>query len=158
MFLTIPINLYNHEHIIFMDKKKNIILENSFFTKILYSPRTITINGLYIIINLKLATINNTTQNNKNIKCIGNLVNSAENNTNLEKLFQIEKHILDNYAEYFSAEKTHIYMIRNSFYNGSFKIYEKINKNTNTFIFRISGIWESANEIGLTYKIESISP
>jgi hypothetical protein len=141
-----------------MDKKKNIILENSFFTKILYSPRTITINGLYIIINLKLATINNTTHNNKNIKCIGNLANSAENNTNLEKLFQIEKHILENYAEYFAIRKTHIYMIRNSFYNGSFKIYEKINKNTDTFIFRISGIWESADEVGLTYKIESIPP
>jgi hypothetical protein len=152
MFLTIPINLYNNEYIIFMDKKKNIILDNSYFTKILYSPKYITINGLCIILNFKLFSVNNTIYN----KCIGNLVNSVENNITINKLFEIEKNILENYNEYFNLTKKPVFMINNSFYGGSFKIYEKINKNTNTFIYRISGIWETKDEIGLTYKIETV--
>lgn len=155
MFLTIPIQLYEHEYIIFMDKEKNIILNNSYFTKILYSPQSITITGLSIILNLKLFNVNNV-QYNKNIKCIGNLVNSIENNNTIKQLFEIEQNILENYNRHFCLNKTHVYMIYNSFYGGSFKIYEIINKNTDTFIFRISGIWESNNEIGITYKIESV--
>lgn len=156
MLLTVPIDLYNHEYIVFMDKKKNIILENSFFTKIIYSPKNITFNTLFIVLNFKLLNVNNNISHYKNIKCIANLVNSPENNMTLEKLFSFEYHILENYKKTFDLKKNNAYMIRNSFFNGSLKIYEKINKNTDTFIYRISGIWESADEIGLTYKIEAI--
>ena len=157
MFLTIPINIYDPKYIIFMDKKRNIILKNSFFTKILYSPKQITTNGLFIIVNLNLLTVNNNINNNKSIKCIGNLVNSIENNNTVNKLFEIEKNILQNYNMFFDINKSPVYNIYNSFYgNGSFKIYEKINKNIDTFVYKISGIWETNNQIGLTYKIESV--
>jgi hypothetical protein len=160
MYLTIPIDLYDDDYILFTNKKKNIILENSYFTKILYSSNFITINGLYIILNLTLLSVNNifnNKYNDKNIKYIGHLVDSIENNNIIIKLFNIEKNILKNYNEYFDLNKTPIYTIYNSF-NGGIKIYDKINKNSDIFICRISGIWETSDKIGLTYKIESITP
>jgi hypothetical protein len=156
MFLTIPIHTYTHDYIIFMEKKTNIILEHSYFTKILYSPKSITINGLFILLNLQLSNIN-FINNNKNVKCIGVLANLIENTTALQRLFGIEHELLENYKHYFGVVgKKNTYMIQNSFYGGTFKIYEKINKSTNMFVYRISGVWETVDKIGVTYKVESI--
>jgi hypothetical protein len=92
---------------------------------------------------------------NKRFKCIGNLLNCQENANNLEKLFQIEENILKNYNDFFGIRKKMVFSIRNSFFNGSFKIYEKIDKQATRFIYCISGICETNNEIKIIYQLET---
>jgi hypothetical protein len=139
MLLAIPLNLYKTESVIFMEKKKNNILENSFFTKLIYSSKSITLNVTNLI--------------NKKFKCIGNILNCHDNILNLEKLFQIEESILKNYNDFFCIRKKMVFSIRNSFFNGSFKIYEKIDKQTTRFVYCISGICETNNEIKIIYQL-----
>ena len=139
-----------------MEKKKNNILENGFFTKLIYSSKSITLNGIYIIVNIKLLSIINLMD--KRFKCIGNVLNCQDNINNLEKLFQIEENILKNYNDFFGIRKKMVFSIRNSFFNGSFKIYERIDKQTTRFVYCISGICETATEIKIIYQLESVPP
>jgi len=144
-----------------MEKRPNNIWVNAFFTKIIYSCNTISINGLYIMINLKLSHVNHIIpssplQQPQNIKCMATILATSENFGLLEELYQIEQTILKNYTDIFRVNKKHIFMIRNSFNNNTFRVYEKVDKYTCNFIYRISGIWETANEIGLTYKVEAV--
>lgn len=166
MNLAIPLNAFNLAHIIFLDKKKNVVLDNGLFVKILYSTADITINGLYLAVDLKIFKILSPPHNNiprtvttyqKKVKYICNLENSQENNIVLNRIYEIEKQILDNYKDNYNVEKENIYIINNSFNNNSIKIYDRVNKNNGQFIFKISGIWENATQIGLTYKIDVIN-
>lgn len=147
MILTIPIELYEEEYVIFMDKKNNIVLNDGYFTKIYYSNNSITLNGLYILFNY-LNTIENNNIYDNNVKYINNLINSIQNSNTYNRLHNIEKNMLNNYNEYFQLNKKPIYTIKNIFYKNN---YKKIK-----YIIKISGIWENNDEIGLAYKIEKI--
>ena len=49
------------------------------------------------------------------------------------------------------------YILNSSLVNGIIKIYKKESKSLNNVILKISGIWETEKEIGITYKfIEGI--
>lgn len=155
MFISVPIQLYNHEYVVFLEKRPNNIWVNAYFTKIIYSCKTVSVNGVYIMINFKLSNVIHIAQTQKPIKCIGILMGTVENINAMESLCQIEQYILRNYSEFFNVNKKIVYMIRNSFNNNTFRIYEKIDKNKSNFVYRISGVWETTNEIGLTYKLEA---
>ena len=48
--LAIPIDSFNKQYVIFLKPTKNKLMENAIFTKIIYSPPTIMLNGVYIYI------------------------------------------------------------------------------------------------------------
>jgi len=126
MNIILNINSISSNNIYFYDSVKNTIINNSNFIKITYSNNYFILNGIYIKITI-----------HKNSK----------NDTILDKINNLETLILSLYNN-------------NKIYN--YKIIDQINylitklNNSNkdiiNYILKISGIWETDSNIGLTYK------
>ena len=75
------------------------------------------------------------------------------NLTLLNRLYEIETEILEKY----NSNKKQKKIIYDTLSGGSIKIFpnsdEDIVKVNNSFILKISGIWENETEYGLTYKL-----
>lgn len=116
--------------IYFLDPIKNIIINNSKFVRIIYSNNLLTLNGVYLICNIE--------NNNYGLSLY---INNLEHN------------ILDKY----SKDKIKNYKIREFFYN-NFTVSHDDKEENNTritnfkYILKISGIWVTDENIGLTFK------
>ena len=159
---------YNQENIYFMESIINTIMDNSMFIKIIYTNTLITINGLYLTLDLN---VNKKETYFKKIKYTYD-INNSYNNTILHKLYDIESSILDKY----NSNKTKKYVLYNTLKIGILKIFRnqpnvhtnsgntqltsnissnELNSNNQkcSFTLKISGIWENATEYGITYKL-----
>ena len=79
MNILLNINDIYIENIFLMDKVRNTVLENSDFTKIIYSNEFIGLNGIYlkiIFINFKIENFNNKTKYNLNNES-NNIISSS---------------------------------------------------------------------------------
>jgi hypothetical protein len=146
MNLIKNLNQYDDNYVFFCDPIKNTIMNDGNFIRILYSTNNITINGIYLLINLK--NIYCDKYYNK-YKCIFNV----ETHKNLiEKIKSIEENILKKF-ENMLYNKFPQHKIYEQFKNGYIKIFQEIqNKSDVSFILKISGIWEVNSSYGLTYK------
>ena len=138
---------YNIANIYYSEAIQNIIMENSSFIKLIYSNHNIMTNGLFLLVALK-----NTTKELyfKKIKITYDI---NANLTLLNRLYEIETEILEKY----NSNKKQKKIIYDTLSGGSIKIFpnsdEDIVKVNNSFILKISGIWENETEYGLTYKL-----
>jgi hypothetical protein len=113
------------------------------FIRILYSTELITLNGIFIIINLN--DITSEKYYNK-YKCSFNVLSHKEI---IDKIKNIEEDILIKYK----TNKTPLYKIYDQMKTGHIKVFSDIKNNENNyFILKISGIWETEDSYGLTYK------
>jgi intein/homing endonuclease len=138
---------FSIDNVYFYEPIKNSIIENSSFIRVIYSNELMAINGIYIKIDFDNVTkINDfskqkiTININDNLKII-NYIKSIEIEI-LEKI-NIER-------------KKKIYKINEQLMTGYIK-HLIDNKYANCFILKISGIWESENEYGLTFKFIEIN-
>ena len=138
---------FSIDNVYFYEPIKNSIIENSSFIRVIYSNELMAINGIYIKIDFdNLTKINDfskqkiTININDNLKII-NYIKSIEIEI-LEKI-NIER-------------KKKIYKINEQLMTGYIK-HLIDNKYANCFILKISGIWESENEYGLTFKFIEIN-
>tara|TARA_B100001175_G_scaffold276386_1_gene251811 strand:+ start:1066 stop:1590 length:525 start_codon:yes stop_codon:yes gene_type:complete len=140
----------NTNHIIICDPIKNSVMQYSNFYKIVYSNELISLNGLYILFNL-----HNINQNKEKI-----LFNYSDNKIHIDKISEIENYILN--LIYSNKNKVHKIseLLNNGFikycYNDS--SINNINYNNNKYsnkslILKISGLWETKENIGVTFKI-----
>ena len=151
--LVLP-NQFDSNYLYFLERKPNLIIEEAIFSKLLYSTKEFITTGLFIFIPFEISTIKHT-----GISTIE--FNTKINESIIQKIIEIEKQIMNSYfLQYQIKSKTPIYDISNKFQSGSLKIYSNNmhNKNYTTkrsvnYYIKISGIWETANQIGLTYKI-----
>lgn len=148
MNLVKSIEQYNHNNLVFCDPIKNIIMNDGNFIRILYSTDVMTLNGIYLLINLFDIVCEK--YYNK-YKCTFNVSNHKEI---IENLKLIEDEILKKYK----TDKTPSYKIYEQIKSGYIKIYSDIGNKPNTsFILKISGIWETQNNYGVTYKFFTIN-
>ena len=138
---------FSIDNVYFYEPIKNSIIENSSFIRVIYSNELMAINGIYIKIDFDNVTkINDfskqkiTININDNLKII-NYIKSIEIEI-LEKI-NIER-------------KKKIYKINEQLMTGYIK-HLIDNKYANCFILKISGIWESENEYGLTFNFIEIN-
>lgn len=118
----------NNDYIFFNEPIKNSIIENGLFNRLIYSDLLMSLNGLYISF-----------EENDREKMAQKEI--------IDMLIELEKIII------FKIDinyKTCQYKIRdylkhmNSRYGDDFKI--------NKYILKISGIWETQQEYGITFK------
>jgi hypothetical protein len=148
MNLVKRIEQYNNEHLFFCEPIKNNIMNEGSFIRILYSSDLMILNGIYLLINLTDITCEK--YYNK-YKCNFNISNQKDT---IESLKLIEENILKKYQ----TNKTPSYKIYEQFRAGNIKIFNDIgNQNTCSFILKISGIWETHFNYGLTYKFIKIN-
>ena len=140
----------NHNHIIICDPVKNSVMQHSNFYKIVYSNELLSLNGLYILFNL-----NNINQNKEKI-----LFQYLDNKITIDKIAIIEEYIL----KLIDSNKNKIYKITELLNNGYIKYcyndysinnitYNNFNNVNKSLILKISGLWETKENIGVTFKI-----
>jgi hypothetical protein len=148
MNLVKTIDQYDNKYVIFCEPIKNNVMNDGNFIRILYSNDIMSLNGIYLYINLHDITCEK--YYNK-FKCSFNISNYKEL---IEKLKFLEEDILKKYR----SIKTPSYKIYDQLKSGYIKIFSDIgNKSSCSFILKISGIWETANNYGLTYKFLKIN-
>ena len=145
------INHLNKDNIVVCDPIKNSIIQYSNFYKLIYTNELLALNGIYILFEL----------NNVKI-CIDKLLfDISSNSVNINKLSELEEYLL-NLLWYNNKNKYK--KVTEFMNNGSIKYSFIDNNNTLQYnnkkilnnakiILKISGIWESGDNIGLTFKI-----
>ena len=149
MNIVKKIEQYDENNIFFCDPIKNNVMIEGNFIRILYSTNCVTFNGIYLLITLNDITCekyytkyrcNFSVTLHKDI--INNIKNIEEN--------LLKKHEISN--------KIPQHKIYEQLKNGNFKIFNNIdNIHVCSFILKISGIWETTNNYGLTYKFIKIN-
>ena len=146
MNLGITLEQYNSRYIHLLEPTKNNIIPNSDFNRIYYSNNDLTLNAIYLIIEIKNISIE--MYYNK-YKCNFDI---SDNDDIIHKLKLFEKDILNKYK---IPHKIPIPTLYNQLNQGYIKIYSNthdINKKSQEMILKISGIWNNNNEYGITYK------
>lgn len=132
-----------------LESKQNILMEG-LFTKINYLNEFFTMNGLFLYAPIKI----------KGIIEDKNLIKfdpySPENIEFIKKISVIEEELLNYYVLNKQCEYRKQNILSKQFYNGILKV--NIDKSfmireNKTYVVKISGIWETSEQIGVTYKM-----
>ena len=148
MNLVKTIEQYDDKCLFFCEPIKNNIMSDGYFIRILYSTHYFTLNGIYLIIHLN--DISCEKFYNK-YKCAFNVANHKDT---IEHLKTIEEQLLKKY----NTNKVASYKIYEQVKCGFIKIFTDVGTRQNcSFILKISGIWETLTNYGLTYKFIKVS-
>jgi hypothetical protein len=146
MFLVKNLDQYHNSHVFFCDSIKNNVMSDGNFIRILYSTNNITLNGIYLLIKLKDITCDK--YYNK-YKCV---FNTSTHKDFIEEIRSIEESVLNKFENTFNNKHPEL-KIYEQLKNGFIKIFQEIqSKPVNNFILKISGVWETQTNYGLTYK------
>jgi hypothetical protein len=130
----------------FLEKKDNTIVEG-IFSKIIYTDEFITLNGIFIDFPLEIIPTDKII--NKNY-----LFFTLQSNYNIiSKIQELETKLIDCYNIEKNICKKNVFNLYNQLISGKIKIYNNsYNSKHNHIVLKISGLWETTNEIGITYK------
>ena len=143
------IDQYDDNCILLCEPIKNNVMNEGNFIRIIYSAENFTLNGIYLLITLNDIICE---KYYSKYRCIFNVTNHKDIISNLKI---IEEDLLKKCDIY---DKIPQYKINEQLKNGNLKIFNDIgNKSTCSFILKISGIWETQYNYGLTYKFIKIN-
>jgi len=146
-----PLETINYEAIILNEAVKNSVIQYNYFYKILYSTNILVLSSIFTIFELTNVNMDNES------------ISFNKTNTNFDvfnKLIALEEYLL----KLLNSPKTKMYRFKEIYDNRTFRfVYnetnEILNNNVNTistknnmFVLKISGLWESKESIGLTFK------
>lgn len=149
MYIVINACDFIHTNVYFKRPVKNNIIENSNFLRILYSDDTICTTGLFISLPIYIQSLE---RFHNKYKCLFSVKDNEESVLTLEK---IERDILN----HVNIRGKHMkYSISDHLRTGTIKIYTnyKTKHRRDQYIIKISGIWVTDTEYGLTYKVLDI--
>ena len=144
MNIATSIEQYNCNYVFLCDSVKNNVMADGSFTRVLYSTDTMVLNGIYLIV--PIHDCNCEKYYNK-FRCNFSV---KFHQAMLDHLKSIETTIL----QMANIQNKHMQLkITDQLANGNIKVFDDISSFTNcAFILKISGIWETSNNYGLTYK------
>ena len=148
MYIVCPIEYIVCENIHFLDTRKNVIIDGN-FTKLYYSDSSVSLNALYIDFPIHVSSLKSS--NN----FITFLLTNEENLNLIKRLIKLEMEILNYYKLYFGIQKEKSLSLQAQLKRGNLKLYHTTSENgchPIPFILKISGVWETDNQIGITYK------
>lgn len=136
-------NIYN---LFFNEKVNNTVIENSHFIRINYSNDLLSLTGIYIDIYLNITEIDKYYNKYKYNFSLSN------NHAIISKLIELEKTILksqifDKFIKTYKLKEQLLSLNIKTFQNNPY--YED---NTLNFILKISGVWITSTQCGLTFK------
>lgn len=154
MNIILSLEEYNDNNVYFFEKIKNNIIINGFFIRIIYSSSFFSLNTILLdVLFVHLRIEQNKCYDNENNNKIKYFIDTVKNEKTIERLKFIEYNILKKVN---IPEKTPVYKLQETLKNGYIKIFDKCfyldnNSSLNT-ILKISGIWISEKNFGLSYK------
>ena len=140
-------NQYNEDNIYFCEPIKNNVMNEGKFIRILYSTYNLVLNGIYLLVHINDITCDK--YYNK-YKCN---FNTLHNKDIIDNIKTIEENILRK----IEIKKIPQLKIYEQLRNGNIKLFNEVNKSFCSFILKISGIWETQFNYGLTYKFIKIN-
>ena len=142
------IDQYDENSIYFCEPIKNNIMNDGVFIRIIYSTYNVVLNGIYLLIPFKEVTCDpyfNKYKCNFNVNLHKDIIDSIK---------VIEENIIKKID---IKNKTPQYKLYEQLKNGNIKIFNNIENSDYLFNLRISGIWETTFNYGLTYKFIKIN-
>jgi len=162
MNIILDISNFQVGYLYFLQPKQNMIMDGT-FSKIIYSNEFFSLNSIYLYLPLEIQYVEKIA-NKSTVKIAGN---SPSNASIIQELSKIESRIIEYYKQIHpnKGNKTAMASMHKQLLSGNLKLYKNYTmsneeiKNSIQFILKISGIWESPTDIGLTYKIiEVVTP
>lgn len=150
MNLILNANMFSLSDIIIADKKRNVVIDGS-FSKIIYSNENIVLSGLFL--NIPFIAIKVVKSDNDYF-----LQYNSSDPTNIriiQEFSKIEYQLLDYYQRLNVVRSNISTNVTKRMLSGKFKILNinNIDLTENMrIVAKISGIWETVNEIGLAVK------
>ena len=143
MNLILEYQTFNEKNIFFLEPVKNTVINDSNFIRIIYSNKDFILNGVYIKVNINKDIL----QKQKSVIEENKLLN--ENEAVFYFIEKLEKYILNKYK----SKNTKNYKIKEQIIYLINKINNcNNNRNIFSYILKISGLWETDSQIGITYK------
>ena len=140
---------YDENNVYFCDPIKNNVICDGNFIRVLYSTHHRVLNGVYLLVQLNDIVLE---KYYSKCKCIFNVNTHYEVITNLKT---IEENLLRKLS---LKNKQPQFKIFEQINNGIIKIFGDVQtKQNNLFILKISGVWETSQHYGLTYKFIKIN-
>ena len=148
MFLCVNLKDFEKQKLLINNKIRNNIINNSYFYRLYYSDEEFISNGVVIVFNLQDIKFEKYFNKNKiNF-------NEKKNSFIVKKLNELENHILSSLVDVEKKEKK--FLLKEQLDNNYIKIIDENNiqkkQNVCNIIIKISGIWESKSEYGLTFR------
>lgn len=150
MIIVKKIEQFDENNLFFCEPIKNNVMNDGVFIRILYSAPNFILNGVYlnIIINDIMCD-----KYYMKYRCYFN-INTEHHKYIIENLRIIEENILKKYE---IKDKIPQFKIYEQVKNGNIKIFTEVeNKHESSFIIKISGIWETSTNYGLTFKFSNV--
>ena len=159
MNIVIQPSQFNTNYVFLLEKKDNIVFEG-IFTKILFSNELFTMNGIYL--NFKLEPTKATDAANKPMMCFQPY--NKNNLLSIQQISNMEIDILEHYQKMNQSNKGINNVLSKTLYTGVIKLFntgsvpgiKTATEPVCKLCIKISGIWETADEIGITYKVYRI--
>jgi len=153
IYLTMNIvlnhNDFNIENINLLKKRNNTVIEGT-FTKFTYSNENLTMNGIY----LQFVLYNMVQNLDDRIVSLTYQPYDKPNLEYIQYITNVEMDILRYYNNMNASTKKMVGILTNKLYSGNIRSkLSKSSKINNILTIKISGIWETTNEIGLAVKI-----
>jgi hypothetical protein len=149
MNLVKRIDQYNENSCFFCEPIKNNVMNDGNFIRIIYSTNNINLNGIYLLLtftDISCEKYYTKYRCNFNVQTHKDIIDSIK---------IIEDNILKKYE---IKDKIPQLKINEQLKNGNLKIFTDIGtKSTSSFILKISGIWETQYNYGLTYKFIKVN-
>ena len=148
MYMYIPIEKYKSNQLIFQEPVENIIRKNSNFIRLIYSTTNFSCYGISLGFYFKPSQID---KYFKKLKYSFNIISYSKL---LETIQNIEYNILNSIQSTMTLiNKIPKFDIYEQMIQGNVRLFQDdTHLTSNLFILKISGIWETINEYGLTFK------
>ena len=145
--MNLVMNNFNKDNIFLLDPIKNFVIDNAYFYKLIYSTDILSLNNILFIIKLTNITLYKSGNKYKLV-----FDNNTDNRREIERLYKVENDIL-------SRTKLSGVPVMDLFDNlksNSLKLYTKhvLPERLNEIYvnIKISGIWKTNKNYGITYK------
>lgn len=149
MNLVLDYSQFDVHKVHFLDTKKNIIIDG-IFTKMVYLDDIVSLNAIYIAFPCNYCIDRGVTRNN-----IMFSLDPQQNN-----IIELEATILTAYMKHYQVSKKMNTNLTTQIMNGRTRLYREgtpdetrdASLQTTEIVLKISGVWETENEAGITYK------
>lgn len=141
------IEQYNEDCVYFCEPIKNNIMNNGNFIRIIYSNSLFTLNGIYLLININFTSVD---------KYYNKYKFTFDCNSHKELIENIRSIEIGLLKKINICNKSRQPKIYEQIKHGIIKVFSNNETISTHFLLKITGIWETDNEYGLTYKITNI--
>lgn len=149
MNIVKTLDQFDEKCIYYCDPIKNNVINDGSFIRIIYSTPYFVLNGITLLISLHNVNVE---KYFSKFKCSFNIEthrNFIENIRQIEELIIKKSNVMN---------KTPQFKLYDQVKNGNIKIFsDTIEKTNNLFMLKISGIWETEQFYGVTYKFIKVS-